>query len=54
MPGCLENMLTKSLLKNAKRDGLAKVKKMVDKSMEESGTASKQHENLSQQVSKYL
>ena len=34
LPGCLEQMLTKSVLKKAKQDTLGKVKKMVEKSMD--------------------
>ena len=34
LPGCLEQMLTKSVLKKAKQDTLGKVKKMIEKSMD--------------------
>ena len=34
LPGCLEQMLQKHLLKRATQDGLAKVKKMIEKSMD--------------------
>ncbi len=34
LPGCLEQMLTKSILKQAKQASLGKVKKIVEKSME--------------------
>ena len=34
MPGCLETVLEKQILKNARRDKLAKVRKMVDKDPE--------------------
>ena len=34
LPGCLESLLEKNLLKNARRDKLAKVKRIVEKDAE--------------------